>query len=226
MCRWRGLASKDPHRFLVALAPARPRYVAGTGTTPLPALDLRGRPAADAPDGAQTITGTADHTDRPQALIVISSASQLPFAEPRGESLSIGWSLVELAAVLERFEDTHEFILATPDGRVHTLDINVLALAMEGGKDLGLETAAITVRQGVGKSGPAQLRDKHPELVARRGSELALLRRHRSLSDAFSLADIDFMYAPAGTRRWSTSTTTRSWASCSMRSGRTTSRSA
>ena len=197
MCRWRGLASKGPHRFLVALTPARPRY-----------------------------------------------ASQLPRAEPRGESRSIGWSLVVLAAVLERFEDTHEFILATPDGRVPTLDINGLALAMEGGKDLGLQTAAITVQQGVGKSGPAQLRDKHPELVARRESELALLRRHlgrmpvlqnlpntdaeaasnrdevvatldglpeqrwhliadviaryRSLSDAFSLADLDFMYAPGG----------------------------
>ncbi|WP_315279525.1 hypothetical protein [Kocuria carniphila] len=59
MCRWRGLASKGPHRFLVALTPARPRYDAGTGTTPLPALDLRGSPAADDPDGAQTITGTA-----------------------------------------------------------------------------------------------------------------------------------------------------------------------
>lgn len=46
MCRWRGLASKGPHRFLVALTPARPRYDAGTGTTPLPALDLRGSPAA------------------------------------------------------------------------------------------------------------------------------------------------------------------------------------
>lgn len=102
------------------------------------------------------------------------SASQLPRAEPRGESLSIGWSLVELAAVLERFEDTHEFILATPDGRVPTLDINGLALAMEGGKDLGLQTAAITVQQGAGKPGPAQLRDKRPELVARRESELAL----------------------------------------------------
>lgn len=182
--------------------------------------------------------------DRPQAFIVISSASQLPLAEPRGESLSIGCSLVELAAVMERFEDTHEFILATPDGRVPTIDLNVLALAMEGGKDLGLETAAITVQQGVGKSGPAQMRDKHPELVARRESELALLRRHlgrmpvsqnlpntdveaasirdevvatldglpeqrwhliadviarhRSLSDVFSLADLDFMYAPGG----------------------------
>ncbi|WP_156479200.1 hypothetical protein [Kocuria palustris] len=99
---------------------------------------------------------------------------------------------------MERFEDTHEFILATPDGRVPTIDLNVLALAMEGGKDLGLETVAITVQQGVGKSGPAQMRDKHPELVARRESELALLRRHRSLSDAFSLADLDFMYAPGG----------------------------
>ncbi|MEW1979191.1 hypothetical protein AB0271_12620 [Kocuria palustris] len=136
--------------------------------------------------------------DRPQAFIVISSASQLPLAEPRGESLSIGCSLVELAGVMERFEDTHEFILATPDGRVPTIDLNVLALAMEGGKDLGLETAATTVQQGVGRSGPAQMRDKHPELVARRESELALLRRHRSLSDAFSLADLDFMYAPGG----------------------------
>lgn len=152
------------------------------------------------------------------------------------------------------------------------LDINVLARAMEGGKDLGLETAAITVQQRAGKSGPAQLCDQPPELVARRESEPELLRRHldrmpvsqnlpntdaeaasirdevvatldglseqrwhliadviarpRSLSDAFSLTDLDFMYASAGTRRWSTSTTTRSWASCSLRSGRTTSRSA
>ncbi len=190
------------------------------------------------------MSDTTGRTDRPKALIVISSASQLPLAEPVGASLNIGWFLVELAAVMERFDATHDFVLATPDGRVPTLDINGLALAMQGGKDLGLDTARITIQQDAKKCGPPQLREKNPELVARRESELALLRRrlgrmpvtqnlpktdaeaasirdevvasldglpekrwhsieelvarHRSESDDFSLADLDFMYAPGG----------------------------
>lgn len=123
------------------------------------------------------MSDTTNPADRPQALILISSASQLPLAQPVGASLNIGWFLVELAAVMERFEDTHEFVLATPDGRVPTLDINGLALAMQGGKDLGLDTARIATQQGAKKYGPERLREKNPGLVARRESELALLRR-------------------------------------------------
>lgn len=123
------------------------------------------------------MSDTTDRTVRPKALIVISSTTQLPLAEPVGGSLNIGWFLVELAAVMERFEDTHEFVLATPDGHVPTLDINGLALAMQGGKDLGPDTARITMQQDAKKYAPEQVREKNPALVARRESELALLRR-------------------------------------------------
>lgn len=158
---------------------------------------VRRRPTT--PDGAQAITGTVHRTNRPQALIVISSASHLPRAEPRGESLSFGWSLVGVAAVLKRFEDNHEFILATPDGRVPTLDINGLALAMEGGKDLGRMPVSQNLPNTDAEA--ASIRD---EVVAtldglpeQRWHLIAdVIARHRILSDAFSLADLDFMYAP------------------------------
>lgn len=48
----------------------------------------------------------------------------MPLAESAGGSPNIGWFLVELASVRERFVDTREFIYATSHGRAPTLDIN------------------------------------------------------------------------------------------------------
>lgn len=113
---------------------------------------------------------------RPKALILFSSASELPLSKPAGQSINIGWFLVELAAVMAEFEETHDFVLATPDGRVPTLDINGMALNMHGGGSLGTATARVTFEEMKGFS-VDKLREKNPELVLRRDAELALLRR-------------------------------------------------
>ncbi|MCF8608938.1 hypothetical protein L5G28_02000 [Gordonia sp. HY285] len=190
------------------------------------------------------MTKNTTSSGRPKALIVVSSANALPLANPTGQSISSGWFLVELAAVMARFEETHDFMLATPDGKVPTLDINGMALAMHGGTRLGSHTARLTVQAVALRFDPLRIRERNPDLVARRESELSLLRRqlgrmpvtknlpktdreaaaflddlsnnladqpekhwhsvreliarHRDASDDFSLADLDFMYAPGG----------------------------
>lgn len=121
---------------------------------------------------------STNNTERPKALIVFSSADSLPLSSPAGQSINIGWFLVELAAVMAEFEDTHDFVLATPDGKVPTLDINGMALGMHGGGDLGPATARVTMQQEVKKLSFEELREKNSELAVRRDSELALLRRH------------------------------------------------
>ncbi|GAA4383627.1 type 1 glutamine amidotransferase family protein [Tsukamurella soli] len=123
------------------------------------------------------MTDDATSIDRPKALIVISSADQLPLSKPADESIDIGWFLVELAAVMARFEETHDFVLATPDGKVPTLDINGMALAMHGGAHLGTDTARLAMQADVLGFDFEKLRTHNPQLVARRESELALLRR-------------------------------------------------
>lgn len=92
-------------------------------------------------------------------------------------SISTGYFLVELAAVMSQFENTHEFILATPDGELPQLDINGMALGMQGGGDLGVATACLAVQSEIKKLSPEKLREKNPQLVARRDSELALSHR-------------------------------------------------
>ncbi|MFE9445616.1 hypothetical protein ACFYO2_43325 [Streptomyces sp. NPDC006602] len=118
---------------------------------------------------------TTDST-RPKALIVVSSGSQLPLTKPEGGSITIGWFLVELAAVLAQYEDTHDFVLATPDGKVPTLDINGMALGMHGGASLGPDSMRVAMQNE--QYSVEEVREKNPELVARRDAELALLRRH------------------------------------------------
>ena len=118
----------------------------------------------------------AMNTNRPKALILFSSASELPLSQPEGHSINIGWFLVELAAVMAEFEETHDFVLATPDGKVPTLDINGMALNMHGGGGLGPATARVALEEMKGFSFE-KLREKNPQLAARRDAELALLRR-------------------------------------------------
>lgn len=123
------------------------------------------------------MTDNTNRTDRPKALLVVSSASRLPLAEPEDQNINIGWFLVELAAVLARFDATHDFVLATPDGKVPTLDINGMALAMQGGADLGADRARLAMQASVRGFDFEKLRAHNPDLVARRESELSLLRR-------------------------------------------------
>src|SRR2546423_15381091 len=80
-------------------------------------------------------------TTKRRALILISSARQLPLVEPADvKSISTGFFLVEMAHVLEEFEDDYEFTFAPPDGNVPQLDINGMALAMHAIEKIGTRT--------------------------------------------------------------------------------------
>ena len=105
-------------------------------------------------------------TSRRKALIVLSSARRLPLSEPADHpGISTGFFLVELAAVMAAFEDTNEFILATPDGEVPQLDINGLALNFHAGASLGPATARTAVQTYAERFSPEKLREKNPDLV-------------------------------------------------------------
>jgi putative intracellular protease/amidase len=115
---------------------------------------------------------------RPKALIVLSSARVLPLSEPAGHpGIPTGFFLVELAAVMAEFERDYDFILATPDGELPQLDVNGLALNFHAGAGLGLATARTTMQSGVERFSPEKLREKNPDLLKRRDSELALAHR-------------------------------------------------
>ncbi|MFE3202380.1 hypothetical protein [Embleya sp. NPDC059237] len=117
-------------------------------------------------------------TPRPKALIVLSSARRLPLAAPADHpGIPTGFFLVELAAVMARFEDDYDFILATPDGELPQLDVNGLALNFHAAAGLGPATARTTIQTGVERFGPEKMRAKNPGLLQRRESELALARR-------------------------------------------------
>ncbi|WP_217552849.1 hypothetical protein [Streptomyces sp. GbtcB6] len=121
---------------------------------------------------------TESSTSRPKALIVLSSARVLPLSEPAGHpGIPTGFFLVELAAVMAKFESDYDFILATPDGRLPQLDVNGLALNFQAGGNLGLATARTTIQSGVERFGPEKLRERNPDLLKRRETELALAHR-------------------------------------------------
>ncbi|MER7182377.1 hypothetical protein ABT404_23305 [Streptomyces hyaluromycini] len=121
---------------------------------------------------------TESSTPRPKALIVLSSARVLPLSEPAGHpGIPTGFFLVELAAVMAQFESDHDFILATPDGRLPQLDVNGLALNFQAGGNLGLATARTTMQSGVERFSPEKLRERNPDLLKRRETELALAHR-------------------------------------------------
>ncbi|WP_019069201.1 hypothetical protein [Streptomyces hokutonensis] len=115
---------------------------------------------------------------RPKALIVLSSARRLPLSVPAAHpGIPTGFFLVELAAVMAEFEKDYDFILATPDGELPQLDVNGLALNFHAAAGLGPATARTTIQTGVERFGPEKLREKNPDLLKRRESELALARR-------------------------------------------------
>jgi hypothetical protein len=118
-------------------------------------------------------------TTKRRALILISSARQLPLVEPADvKSISTGFFLVEMAQVLKEFEDDYEFTFATPDGNVPQLDINGMGLAMHAIEQIGYKTLPLTMQQRRGSFDVSSFRQRHPELVARREQEVQLLERH------------------------------------------------
>jgi putative intracellular protease/amidase len=118
-------------------------------------------------------------TTKRRALILISSARQLPLVEPADvESISTGFFLVEMAQVLKEFENDYEFIFATPDGRTPQLDINGMALSVQSIEKTGAKTLPMRMQQRRRSFDVDSFRQRHPELVARREQEVRLLERH------------------------------------------------
>jgi len=102
-------------------------------------------------------------TTKRRALILISSARQLPLVEPADvKSISTGFFLVEMAQVLKEFEDDYEFTFATPDGNVPQLDINGMGLAMHAIEKIGYKTLPLTMQQRRGSFDVSSFRQRHP----------------------------------------------------------------
>lgn len=118
-------------------------------------------------------------TTKRRALIVISSARQLPLAEPVDvKSISTGFFLVEMAQVLKEFENDYEFTFATPDGMAPQLDINGMALSVQAIEKTGAITIPLRLQQRRRSFDVNSFRQRHPALVARREQEVQLLERH------------------------------------------------
>jgi putative intracellular protease/amidase len=118
-------------------------------------------------------------TTKRRALITISSARQLPLAEPVDvKSISTGFFLVEMAQVLKEFENDYEFTFATPDGNAPQLDINGMALSVQSIEKTGAITIPLRMQQRRRSFNVNSFRQRHPELVARREQEVRLLERH------------------------------------------------
>ncbi|MER8481271.1 hypothetical protein [Mesorhizobium sp. M1322] len=118
-------------------------------------------------------------TTKRRALILISSARQLPLAEPADvKSISTGFFLVEMAQILKEFENDYEFTFATPDGKAPQLDINGMALSVQSIEQTGAKTIPLRMQQRRSSFDVNNFRQRHPELVARREQEVQLLERH------------------------------------------------
>jgi putative intracellular protease/amidase len=115
---------------------------------------------------------------RPRALVVVSSATMLPLAMPVGHpGLSTGFFTVELARVLEQFEKQYDFTFVTPDGRPPQIDINGESLPFRAMGRTGTSTMSSSVELGLGRDIEGY-RARRAGLVARRESELTVIRRH------------------------------------------------
>ncbi|MDF2562995.1 MAG: chaperone protein HchA [Microbacterium sp.] len=118
-------------------------------------------------------------TTKRRALILISSARQLPLAKPAEvTSISTGFFLVEMAQVLKEFENDYEFTFATPDGNAPQLDINGMALSVQAIKKTGAKAIPMRMEQRRRSYEVGAFRARHPELVDRREQEVRLLERH------------------------------------------------
>src|SRR4029453_17909704 len=114
-----------------------------------------------------------------RALILISSARQLPLVEPADvKSISTGFFLVEMAQVLKELENDYEFPFATPDGNAPQLDINGMGLAVHAIEKTGAKTLPLRMQQRRRSFDVSTSRRPPPDLVARREQETQLLERH------------------------------------------------
>src|SRR4029453_13182780 len=114
-----------------------------------------------------------------RALILISSARQLPLVEPADvKSISTGFFLVEMAQVLKELENEYEFTFATPDGNAPQLDINGMGLAVHSIEKTGAKTIPLRMQQRRRSFNVSSFRQRPPDLVARREQEVRLLERH------------------------------------------------
>lgn len=75
------------------------------------------------------------------------------------------------------FEGTHDFVLATPDGALPTLNINGFGLFFHAGSSLSSTMLKHTLQSSALCYSPQTMRDSHPNRVQRRDSELDLSRR-------------------------------------------------
>lgn len=120
-----------------------------------------------------------DQTGKRRALIILSSARELPLSSPPSvPCIPIGFFHVELAQVLAEFEEDYEFTLATPDGRPPQIDTNGWSIPWHatgqmtwvyGNSVTEFNDPAFTIEG---------YRAKYPELVDRRAREFGLLERH------------------------------------------------
>ncbi|WP_328544807.1 hypothetical protein [Streptomyces europaeiscabiei] len=123
-----------------------------------------------------------------RALILVSSAHQLPLVEPAEvKSISTGFFLVEMAQVLKEFENDYEFVLATPDGNVPQLDINGMGLAVHAIEKVGGKTVSLGMQQRRRSFDVNEYRRRNADLVARREQEVRLLERHMGRIDVSEL---------------------------------------
>src|SRR3954454_6796006 len=114
-------------------------------------------------------------TTKRRALILISSARQLPLVEPADvKSISTGFFLVEMAQVLKEFQDDYDFTFATPDGRAPQLDINSMSLAMHAIEKTATKAIPLGIQQSRRSFNADKFRRRHSDLVARREQEVQL----------------------------------------------------
>lgn len=121
----------------------------------------------------------SDSTGKRKALIILSSARELPLSSPASvPSIPIGFFHVELGQILAEFEDDFEFTLATPDGEKPQIDTNGWSLPWHATSQMTWVYGNAVADFADPEFTVEGYRAKHPDLVARRERELELMERH------------------------------------------------
>jgi len=120
-------------------------------------------------------------TAKRQALIIIPSGGPLPLSEPANSPpIEVGFFLVELAQILLRFDATHDFVFATPDGSVPRMDTNGLALPYFAREELVAMMQKARQLQAAPDFDPENYRNAFPNLLKARIEEFSVLDRFLS----------------------------------------------
>ncbi|MGS0897644.1 hypothetical protein ACVBGC_34900 [Burkholderia stagnalis] len=121
----------------------------------------------------------SDKNGKRKALIIISSARELPLSSPKSvPTIPIGFFFVELGQVLAEFQDDYEFTFATPDGEVPQIDANGWSLPWHATSQMTWAYGNAVAEFSAPDFTVEGYRAKHPELVERRANELKLMERH------------------------------------------------